>query len=158
MTVTAVIAAGTEPSVKPATAPVSHGAIASAEIDSDALLRLVDSELAGAVTSFFGVVRNHDVGRAVVGIDYSAHPSAPDVLSALAEQFAARPGVHAVAIEHRVGSLGVGDVALFAAVSASHRSEAFAALSELVDQVKTELPVWKKQYLADSTYEWSQLP
>ena len=65
---------------------------------------------------------------------------------------------HAIAAQHRVGYLGIGGVALYVAVSASHRRQAFDCASDLVERVKAELPIWKKQYLVDGSHEWSQCP
>ena len=116
---------------------------------------LVVHEAAGAVVGFAGVVRNHDGGREVVRLDYSAHPHAEQILfEVLAEVAAEAPGVRAVAASHRVGTLLVGDAALVAAVSADHRAAAFAACARLVDAVKERLPVWKHQFFADGTDEW----
>lgn len=128
------------------------------DIDTDALLAAVSDDRAGAVVTFAGVVRNHDRGLAVTGIEYVGHPSAGDVMRAVVEEFSAREGVHAVAAQHRVGMLGIGGVALYVAVAASHRRQAFDAASDLVDRVKEVLPIWKKQFLADGTHEWSQCP
>jgi molybdopterin synthase catalytic subunit len=66
--------------------------------------------------------------------------------------------VHAVVAQHRVGYLGIGGMAIFVAVAASHRGEAFEAASDLIERVKRELPIWKKQFLADGSHEWSQCP
>ena len=92
----------------------------------------VADKAAGAVVSFAGVVRDHDGGRSVTELEYVGHPTAEQVITELAEEFAARPDVHAVAVSHRIGLLGI-DVALACAVSASHRGQAFAACAELVD-------------------------
>jgi molybdopterin synthase catalytic subunit len=116
--------------------------------------RAVADRAAGAVVSFAGVVRNHDDGRSVTELEYHAHPSAPDVVAEVAAEIAARDGVIAVAVSHRVGMLAIGDIALAAAVSAAHRGEAFTACSELVDEVKHRLPVWKRQVFDDGTDEW----
>lgn len=110
---------------------------------------------AGAVLSFCGCVRNHDAGEAVSGITYSAHPSAPDKIAAIAARVAREFNVYRVAVQHRYGHLGVGDVALGAAVSAAHRQTAFQALETLVELIKMELPVWKKQEFTDGTERWS---
>ena len=118
----------------------------------------VADKAAGAVVSFAGVVRDHDGGRSVTELEYVGHPSAADVIVELAEEFAARPDVHAVAVSHRVGLLGIGDVALACAVSASHRGEAFAACAELVDEVKKRLPIWKRQVFTDGEEEWVACP
>jgi molybdopterin synthase catalytic subunit len=114
----------------------------------------VTSESAGAVVSFAGIVRNHDGGRTVTLLEYEAHPTAENVLKSVAESVAAEfPGVH-IAIEHRIGSLGVGDLALSCAVASAHRGEAFAACARLVDEVKRRVPIWKEQQFADGTTEW----
>ena len=113
---------------------------------------------AGAVVSFAGVVRDHDSGRSVTELEYVGHPSAADVITELAEEFTARPGVHSVAVSHRVGLLGIGDVALACAVSTSHRGDAFAACAELVDEVKKRLPIWKRQVFTDGEEEWVACP
>jgi molybdopterin synthase catalytic subunit len=113
---------------------------------------------AGAVVSFAGVVRDHDGGRTVTELEYVGHPSASDVLTEVAEEFAARPEVHAVAVSHRIGLLGIGDVALACAVSASHRGQAFTACAELVDEVKKRLPIWKRQVFGDGAEEWVACP
>ncbi len=109
---------------------------------------------AGAVVTFQGVVRDHDDGRGVTLLEYESHPSAQSVLRAVAVEIAADPEIYAVAVSHRIGALRVGDVALVAAVSSAHRAAAFAACARLVDEVKAQLPVWKRQVFADGTDEW----
>ena len=116
---------------------------------------LVAHAAAGAVVGFAGVVRDHDGGRGVLRLEYSAHPHAEQVLfEVLAEVAAGAPGVRAVAASHRVGPLEIGDAALVAAVSADHRRAAFETCARLVDTVKERLPVWKHQLFADGTDEW----
>lgn len=116
---------------------------------------LVDHSAAGAVVSFAGVVRNHDGGRGVTRLEYSAHPSAAEVLAEVAADVAAASdGVRAIAVSHRIGVLNIGDAALVAAVSADHRAAAFRTCALLVDTVKERLPVWKHQFFTDGTEEW----
>jgi molybdopterin synthase catalytic subunit len=116
---------------------------------------LVAHHAAGAVVGFAGVIRDHDGGRAVVRLEYSAHPSAQRTLAeVLAEVAETGDGVRAVAASHRVGALDIGDAALVAAVAADHRQGAFEACARLVDTVKARLPVWKHQFFADGTDEW----
>ncbi|NKR13550.1 molybdenum cofactor biosynthesis protein MoaE [Arthrobacter sp. D2] len=116
---------------------------------------IVEDSAAGAVVTFSGVVRNHDDGRSVTGIEYVAHPHASTILGQIAAEIAARADIDAVAVQHRVGRLGVGDVALAAAVSAAHRAEAFTACADLVDEIKKRLPVWKRQVFPDGSHEWT---
>jgi molybdopterin synthase catalytic subunit len=118
----------------------------------------VADKRAGAVVSFCGVVRDHDGGRSVTELEYVGHPSATDVITEIAREFAARDDVHAVAVSHRVGLLAIGDVALACAVSASHRGQAFTVCAELVDEVKKRLPIWKRQVFTDGAEEWVDCP
>jgi molybdopterin synthase catalytic subunit len=118
----------------------------------------VADQAAGAVVSFAGVVRDHDGGRPVTELEYVGHPTAEQVLAELAEEFMARADVHAVAVSHRIGLLGIGDVALACAVSSAHRRAAFLACAELVDEVKKRLPIWKRQVFADGEEEWVACP
>ena len=112
----------------------------------------------GAVVTFSGVVRDHDGGRPVTGIEYVGHPSAGAVLAQVVADVTARSAVDAVAVSHRLGALAVGDAAIVVAVSAAHRQEAFAAAALLVDEVKHLLPVWKRQVFPDGTDEWVACP
>ncbi|MFY1635401.1 molybdenum cofactor biosynthesis protein MoaE [Solwaraspora sp. WMMB335] len=118
----------------------------------------VTDRRAGAVVSFQGVVRDHDHGRAVTGLEYEGHPSAEQVLREVAAEVAADPAVYGVAVSHRLGVLAIGEVALVAAVSTAHRAAAFAACARLVDEAKARLPIWKRQVFADGTEEWVNCP
>jgi molybdopterin synthase catalytic subunit len=134
---------------------ILRAAVTDQVIDSLEHEQLVASEAAGAVVGFSGVVRNHDGGREVTRLEYSAHPHAEQILfEVLAEVAAAAPGVRAIAASHRIGSLQIGDAALVAAVAADHRAAAFDTCARLVDAVKERLPVWKHQFFADGTDEW----
>lgn len=137
------------------TAEVVRAAVGEQPLDVDEHARLVEHDAAGAVVTFAGVVRDHDGGRPVSGLEYSAHPTAASVVAEVAADVAARtPGVRAVAVSHRVGPLDIGDVALACAVAAEHRREAFTVCAELVDEVKARLPVWKHQRFTDGSDEW----
>ena len=113
---------------------------------------------AGAAVVFCGVVRNDDGGRTVTELEYQGHPSAQEVLDAIVDAIAADADVLGVAVSHRIGTLGVGEPALVAAVSTAHRGRAFEVCRELVEQVKHSLPIWKRQVFADGTDEWVNCP
>lgn len=115
---------------------------------------LVARAEAGAVVAFAGVVRNHDGGRQVLRLDYSAHPLAERTIIDVLTEVASIPGLRAIAASHRIGSLEIGDAALVVAVAADHRQSAFEACAQLVDAIKERLPVWKHQFFADGTDEW----
>lgn len=119
-------------------------------------LAAVQDPRAGAVATFIGVVRNHDpsVTGAVTALEYSAHPDAEEVLRKLAAKAAASDGVLALAVSHRIGLVGVGEAAMIVAVATAHRALAFEVCSELVESVKADLPVWKREVLADGSHVW----
>jgi molybdopterin synthase catalytic subunit len=133
-------------------------AVSDQPLDIVAHEQAVASTGAGAHVVFCGVVRDLDHGRRVVELEYEAHPSAADVLAEVADEFAASPDVHRLAVSHRIGALKVGDVALVAAVSTAHRQQAFEICGRLVDEVKHRLPIWKRQVFSDGTDEWVNLP
>lgn len=115
----------------------------------------VDDPRMGAETSFVGRVRDHDpdADGAVTALEYTAHPDAETALRAIAERAAATH--HAiVAVSHRIGRLEVGEPAVVIAVGAPHRAEAFAACRDVIEDIKRELPVWKRQYEEDGTAAW----
>ena len=132
---------------------VRRSAVTGDRLDVEGLARLVGDQDRGGVVTFAGVVRDHDHGRAVASLEYEAHPTAAATLAEVAAEVAAEFGV-LVAVEHRVGALEVGDVALAAAVASAHRGPSFTACAALVDRVKERLPVWKHQRFTDGTDEW----
>jgi len=164
----------TGPETGAATAAVSGfeivNAVLSAEpISVEQAIAAVESDTAGAVVSFSGVVRNHDGGKPVERLSYSAHPTAHQVMADVVAQLVAEhagdavgasvtvpPGGDPVRIwaAHRVGMLEIGDPALVCAVSASHRGQAFEVCSELVDRIKAQVPIWKEQFFSDGSVEW----
>jgi molybdopterin synthase catalytic subunit len=115
---------------------------------------VVATDQDGAVVTFAGVVRDHDGGKGVNALEYERHPSAGDVIAEVARTIAdAHPEVR-IAVLHRVGALGIGDLALAAAVSSPHRAEAFVACGALIDLVKERVPIWKHQRFTDGSDEW----
>ncbi|MCS5718966.1 molybdenum cofactor biosynthesis protein MoaE [Herbiconiux sp. CPCC 205763] len=114
----------------------------------------VEGPGSGAVVTFAGVVRDHDEGRGVLALSYSAHPSASEVIRTVALEVARTHPAVVLSVAHRVGDLTIGDIALACAVASPHRAEAFAACADLVDEVKAKVPIWKEQSFDDGTTEW----
>ncbi len=109
---------------------------------------------AGGIALFAGAVRDHDHGRDVVALAYSAHPSAADELRRVCEKVATDFDVRALAAVHRVGDLAIGDLAVVVAVACPHRAEAFAACRALIDELKRSVPIWKHQQFTGGESEW----
>lgn len=122
-------------------------------IDEAAVRAAVDAPECGALVMFHGIVRDHDGGRGVAALDYRAHPDAVRFISECVASERAATGLRLAAV-HRVGALRIGDAALVAAASAPHRAEAFAAVERLVERIKHEVPIWKRQHFADGVSEW----
>jgi len=114
----------------------------------------VKSREYGAVVSFAGDVRNNDGGKVVTSLTYEIHPSAQAVLQEIVTEIAAKHDLGNVAVAHRYGPIAIGESAFVVAVSSRHRGPAFAACTELVDEVKARLPIWKYQVFADGSDEW----
>ena len=131
-------------------------ALSESPLDLATHVAHVQDARAGAVAVFVGQGRDHDpsVEGEVVALEYSAHPDAAVVLARLAARLDAVDGTLGVAVSHRVGRLTVGDPAIVCAVATAHRAEAFERCRELVEAVKVELPVWKREILATGEHVW----
>ena len=136
---------------------VVHTGLTAQRLDPAAIHRDAQDPRCGAIAMFQGTVRDHSAGASVTALEYTAHPSASQILRSIAEGLTLRQGVHHVEAWHRTGLLDVGEVIMVVAVSAEHRSQAFGAAEALVDEVKARLPVWKKQIMADGNHSWSGL-
>jgi molybdopterin synthase catalytic subunit len=133
-------------------------ALRDSPLSVDEVVAAVADPASGGTAVFIGTVRDEDGGRGVVGLGYTAHPTAQDRLRAVAERVAARYPVQALAAVHRVGELRVGDLAVVVAAACPHRHEALAAARQLIDDLKGEVPIWKHQRFADGGEEWVGSP
>ncbi|HEX4976489.1 MAG TPA: molybdenum cofactor biosynthesis protein MoaE [Nocardioides sp.] len=124
---------------------------------AEALEALADVS-AGGLTLFVGTVRDHDGGKQVGGLEYSAHPTALERLREVCAGVAQEYDVRGVVAVHRVGSLGLGDAAVVVATAADHRGQAFDASRALIDRLKATVPIWKHQLFADGSDEWVGTP
>lgn len=127
-------------------------------IDAASVHHALADEHAGGLAIFVGVVRDHDAGRGVTALSYSAHPTALQRLRDVCVAVAARHNVLGVAAVHRVGDLRIGDLAVVVGAGAVHRDEAFAACRWLIDELKATVPIWKHQQFADGGSEWVGTP
>jgi molybdopterin synthase catalytic subunit len=132
--------------------------IRESPLSVDDVLDAVRDPRAGGIATFIGVVRERDDGRAVAALEYTSHPSAPQVLRELAEHAAIGEDVIRLAVVHRVGHLEIGDTAVVVAVSAVHRGVALDVCRDLIDVVKGMVPIWKHQIFSDGSDEWVGTP
>ena len=124
-------------------------------IDYHALTEQVRRPGCGAVVTFLGTVRDLTGGRETVALDYEAYPAmAEKKMAEIEADTRARWPVGDLALVHRLGRLGVGEVSVAVAVSCPHRAEAFAACRHAIDRLKELVPIWKKENWADGGTEW----
>ena len=124
-------------------------------IDVDALQRRLESDEAGAYAAFQGWVRNHNDGRDVVSLEYEAYgPIAVSEGERVLAEALQRFNLLKVAAAHRVGHLDIGDCAVWVGVSAAHRGDAFDGCRYVIDELKSRLPIWKKEHYAGGDSGW----
>ena len=124
-------------------------------IDPAALAESLHDPAAGAEVTFDGRVRDHNAGKPVSHLEYQAYPAlaiatGKKILTEEAERFSL---IRAVAV-HRTGPLAIGDSAVWVGVASAHRGAAFDAARAIMERLKYELPVWKKETYADGRTEW----
>jgi molybdopterin synthase catalytic subunit len=127
-------------------------------IDTAALLRGHGASHHGAQVSFFGVVRDINLGRKVTGIEYDAFvPLAEQTFREFCTEAQATWGqdMH-VTIVHRTGSLGIGDISVALIVSTRHRAEAYEISRYIIEELKHRSPIWKKEHYSDGSSDWVQ--
>jgi molybdopterin converting factor subunit 1 len=123
---------------------LTHVRVTPEPLSSDCLTTLVGDPRAGAIVAFAGVTR--EVGR----LDYEAYVEmAQERITEIVHAAVQRHGLCAAAAEHRVGQVGLGEPSVVVAVSAPHRPEAFAGAREIIDQIKAQAPIWKREDGAD---------
>ena len=130
-------------------------ALSESIIDGAALARDLTNADAGACLTFEGWVRNRNAGRAVQRLDYQAYaPLAQSEGESILAEAIQRFAIVDARCVHRVGSLAIGDLAVWIGVSAGHRDAAFAACRYIIDEVKRRVPIWKNEHYLDGASGW----
>ncbi|MCB0608525.1 MAG: molybdenum cofactor biosynthesis protein MoaE [Lewinella sp.] len=116
------------------------------ELDIRACVDFVSAPEAGGINVFIGTVRNQTQGRAVIRLEFEAYaPMAVSEMRKIAATALGRWPVQRIAVHHRVGSLGIGEVPVVIAVGSAHRQAAFEACQYVIDTLKQTVPIWKKE-------------
>lgn len=123
-------------------------------IDLSPLLQQVSGPDRGGIATFVGLVRNHQDGRQVLRLEYSAYEPMAEAESARIVAEASQRWPATVALLHRLGSLAIGDTAVAVVAASAHRAAAFDACRYVIEEVKRRVPVWKKEFYADGAIEW----
>jgi molybdopterin synthase catalytic subunit len=127
--------------------PLALDRIAAALDDAPAGSGDGDPGADGAIVTFVGLVRNHNVGRRVLYLEYEAYePLALKAFERISAEITARwPGAR-LALHHRIGRLGIGEASVAIAARSAHRGDAYAACRYAIERVKQIAPVWKHEY------------
>lgn len=135
--------------------PAIHFSLSADPLEPAALAATLTDPAAGAVVTFDGRVRDHNAGKAVARLEYQAYAAlaVPTGTRILTEE-AARHGLLRATAAHRTGLLETGEAAIWLGVASAHRNAAFDAARAIMERLKFELPVWKKETYADGTSEW----
>jgi len=113
------------------------------------------SPVDGACLLFLGVVRDHNEGRGVSGLDYEVYQGmAEKTLAAIVHEASHRFGTDRITVLHRVGELQVGEVSTAIAVATPHRGEAYDASRYIIEELKLRLPIWKREHYLDGESHW----
>jgi molybdopterin synthase catalytic subunit len=129
--------------------------LTSTTIDVARLLEQAQTPAAGAVALFLGTTRETTGGRSTASLDYQCYPEmAQRKLAELEAEARRRWPIIECCVVHRLGNLQPGEVSVAVAVSTPHRSDAFAAARWLIDTVKMEVPIWKRENWADGAADW----
>lgn len=122
------------------------GFLTDQPIDPASLLEAVRRPGDGGLALFVGVVRDHNEGRAVTRLDYEAYrPMAEKEMARIAEELSALYPDARLEMKHRLGSLGIGDVAVVVVAAAPHREDAFSACRDGIERIKARVPIWKRE-------------
>lgn len=134
---------------------MKHFTLSATAIEPDVMRPGLRATGAGAFVEFQGWVRDHADGRDVVALEYQAFESlAEQEGERVLEEAQARFDIAAAAAVHRVGTLTVGECAVWVGVSAAHRDTAFAACRHIIDEIKRRVPIWKRETYADGDSGW----
>ena len=116
------------------------------------------SDEIGGIAVFMGAVRGTHGDERVLRLEYEAHETlAPRAIEKIIEDTKATHGIIDAIVEHKVGSAFVGEDVMYVLVSSKHRKEAFDDLEEMVDRIKNEVPIWKKEVTDKEAY-WAENP
>jgi molybdopterin synthase catalytic subunit len=129
--------------------------VSATAIDVDAAKKRVADHACGALVVFEGWIRDHNEGQRVERLEYEIYkPVAEKEGARIIDEAIGKFGVsHAICV-HREGLLELGDVAVIVCVSSPHRGEAFDACRYIIDNIKTRLPIWKKEHYVSGVSEW----
>ena len=133
----------------------SYFSLCHSSIPIEVLRQSLQHSGCGGYVAFEGWVRDHNEGRRVLRLEYEAFASlAEREAERILEEARRRYAVHCVACAHRVGSLAIGEIAVWVGASGPHRGAAFDACRYIIDEVKHRLPIWKKEFYEDGDSGW----
>lgn len=134
---------------------MSRSALVDRPIDPASLVAEVSARDRGAISLFLGCVRDVNDGRDVEGIDYTAYSSMAETeLARIVTEVREKFGVTALVVEHRIGTLALGDISVGIAAAHAHRAPALDSVRYVIEEIKKRVPIWKLEHYTDKTRDW----
>ncbi len=134
---------------------MTRSALVDRPIDPASLVAEVSGSDRGAVSLFLGTVRDTNDGRQVEGIDYTAYRTMAEAeLARIIAEAGERFGVSALVVEHRIGTLALGEVSVGIAAAHAHRAAALDSVRYVIEEIKKRVPIWKLEHYTDKTRSW----
>lgn len=134
---------------------VLHVAIVNAPINVGALLLQAQAPGVGAVSLFLGTVRDLNDGRPVSGMEYEAYESMAEAqLRAIADETCRRIAGLRLVVEHRVGTLDIGEASVAIVAAHAHRAQAMDGARDVIEALKQRVPIWKREHYLSGDREW----
>jgi molybdopterin synthase catalytic subunit len=128
------------PPVSGGATQIAHARVTAEPLSTDRLTQLVKDPRAGAIVTFLGTTRDVD------HLDYEAYtPMAEQKIAEIVAQAIEAHGLTAAAAEHRIGQVPLSEPSVIVAASAPHRTEAFEGAREIIDRIKAQVPIWKRE-------------
>lgn len=131
--------------------------VCESALSHDEAVGFVTEDDCGAVATFLGVTRNNFQGKRVVTLSYEAYtPMAESEMRKICVAARSRFGVKKCCILHRIGEVAVGQSSVIIAAGSPHRADALKAVAWAIDELKTTVPIWKKEIYAEGDATWKQ--
>lgn len=127
--------------------------ISDQDLDLDHCYQFVVEPACGGINAFVGTVRKWNKGKEITHLDFECYePMAISILEKIALEAKETFGASRICVHHRTGKVGIEEIAVIITVSCKHRKAAFKACEYIIDNLKKDVPIWKKEFLTNGSY------
>lgn len=134
---------------------MSRSALVDRPIDPTALIGEVSAHGCGAVSLFLGTVRDTNEGQPVSGMEYTAYQAMAEAeLEKIVAEAVQRYSGASVVVEHRIGTLALGEISVAIVAAHTHRAPALDSVRYVIEELKKRVPIWKLEHYTDGARSW----